>query len=152
MTFATICSTHRALTTRWYRSARPSSPLEKTSWMFRPPTSTDDGTFVCQRKNAAASQATEKTHTVASRPMRVAIISDVHANEHALRAVLAAVDVSAPDALWCLGDVVGYGPEPNGCCSLVAARADLCLVGNHDLVALGELDVAAFNDEAAAAA
>jgi diadenosine tetraphosphatase ApaH/serine/threonine PP2A family protein phosphatase len=84
--------------------------------------------------------------------MRVAVISDVHANEHALEAVLREIDEFAPDELWCLGDVVGYGPAPNRCCELVAARADLCLVGNHDLVALGKLDVADFNEEAAAAA
>jgi diadenosine tetraphosphatase ApaH/serine/threonine PP2A family protein phosphatase len=84
--------------------------------------------------------------------MRVAVISDVHANEHALDAVLAEIDDAAPDELWCLGDVVGYGPAPNRCCELVSLRADVCLVGNHDLVALGKLDVADFNEEAAAAA
>ena len=52
-------------------------------------------------------------------PMRVAVISDIHANRHALEAVLAAVDAEAPDEIWCLGDVVGYGPEPNRCCALV---------------------------------
>jgi diadenosine tetraphosphatase ApaH/serine/threonine PP2A family protein phosphatase len=104
------------------------------------------------RYTAATSQAAAKRNTVASRPMRLAVISDVHANEHALRAVLEAIDDSAPEALWCLGDVVGYGPAPNRCCELVAERADLCLVGNHDLVVLGELAVATFNDEAAAAA
>jgi predicted phosphodiesterase len=84
--------------------------------------------------------------------MRVAVISDIHANEHALRAVLEEIDSASPDALWCLGDLVGYGPAPNRCCELVSQRADVCLVGNHDLVVLGELDVADFNDEAAAAA
>jgi predicted phosphodiesterase len=84
--------------------------------------------------------------------MRVAVISDVHANYHALEAVLAAIDAARVDAVWCLGDTVGYGPRPNECCDTVAARADRCLVGNHDLVALGELAVTDFNDEAAAAA
>jgi predicted phosphodiesterase len=84
--------------------------------------------------------------------MRVAVISDVHANYHALDAVLRSVDASGVDAIWCLGDTVGYGPCPNECCTLVEGRSDLCLVGNHDLVVLGELDVADFNDEAAAAA
>ena len=86
--------------------------------------------------------------------MRIGVISDVHANLHALEAVLAALDGDAPDAIWCLGDVVGYGPRPNECCELVAARCDLCLVGNHDLVALGAADVAIeeFNVDAAAAA
>jgi diadenosine tetraphosphatase ApaH/serine/threonine PP2A family protein phosphatase len=56
------------------------------------------------------------------------------------------------DAVWCLGDTVGYGPLPNECCEQVQERAGDCLVGNHDLVVLGELAVADFNDEAAAAA
>jgi predicted phosphodiesterase len=84
--------------------------------------------------------------------MRVAVISDVHANYHALEAVLEQVDAVRVDAVWCLGDTVGYGPRPNECCERVEARADRCLVGNHDLVALGELNVSDFNDEAAAAA
>jgi diadenosine tetraphosphatase ApaH/serine/threonine PP2A family protein phosphatase len=86
--------------------------------------------------------------------MRVAVISDVHGNQLALEAVLAEVEREAPDALWCLGDLVGYGPHPNECCTVVARRADICLVGNHDLVALGTagVDVNDFNPEAAAAA
>jgi predicted phosphodiesterase len=84
--------------------------------------------------------------------MRVAVISDVHANYHALEAVLEQIDGERVDAVWCLGDTVGYGPLPNECCETVQARADRCLVGNHDLVVLGELAVSDFNDEAAAAA
>jgi diadenosine tetraphosphatase ApaH/serine/threonine PP2A family protein phosphatase len=84
--------------------------------------------------------------------MRVAVISDVHANRHALDAVLRAVEAEEPDVVWCLGDTVGYGPQPNECCDLVHDRADLCLVGNHDLVVLGALTVSDFNDDAAAAA
>jgi diadenosine tetraphosphatase ApaH/serine/threonine PP2A family protein phosphatase len=84
--------------------------------------------------------------------MRVAVISDVHANYHALEAVLEGIDAAGVDAVWCLGDTVGYGPRPNDCCATVQRRAGLCLVGNHDLVALGELTVSDFNDEAAAAA
>ncbi len=84
--------------------------------------------------------------------MRVAVISDVHANYHALDAVLEQIDAARVDAVWCLGDTVGYGPRPNECCDTVEGRADRCLVGNHDLVVLGELTVSDFNDEAAAAA
>jgi predicted phosphodiesterase len=83
--------------------------------------------------------------------MRVAVISDIHANYHALEAVLAEVIAEQPDEVWCLGDVVGYGPEPNRCCSLVAQHATLCLAGNHDLAVLGDLSVADFNGDAAAA-
>jgi diadenosine tetraphosphatase ApaH/serine/threonine PP2A family protein phosphatase len=68
--------------------------------------------------------------------LRVAVISDVHGNAHALRAVLAAVEEEAPDAVWCLGDTVGYGARPTECCELVQAVADVCLAGNHDLLAL----------------
>jgi predicted phosphodiesterase len=89
---------------------------------------------------------------VAGLAMRVAVISDIHANYHALETVLAEVDAARVDAVWCLGDTVGYGPRPNECCEIVEALADLCLVGNHDLVVLGELAVSDFNDEAAAAA
>ena len=85
--------------------------------------------------------------------MRLAVISDVHANLYALEAVLAEIDRDPPDEIWCLGDTVGYGPRPNECCDLVRARCSLVLVGNHDLVALGsaEVGVEDFNPEAAAA-
>ncbi len=76
----------------------------------------------------------------------------MHANHRALDAVLRAIDLESVDAVWCLGDTVGYGPKPNECCHTVGERAALCLLGNHDLVALGELTVTDFNDEAAAAA
>jgi predicted phosphodiesterase len=92
------------------------------------------------------------TAKVAGLTMRLAVISDIHANYHALEAVLAEIDAAGVDAVWCLGDTVGYGPLPNECCETVQQRADLCLVGNHDLVVLGELVVSDFNDEAAAAA
>ena len=84
--------------------------------------------------------------------MRVAVVSDIHGNLHALDAVLAAVAADSPDTVWCLGDVVGYGPRPNECCSAVAGRADLCLVGNHDLGSLGRVELDDFSDDAAAAA
>jgi len=95
---------------------------------------------------------TPPTAKVATLRMRVAVISDVHANYHALEAVLEQIDAERVDAVWCLGDIVGYGPLPNECCDAVRKRADPCLVGNHDLVALGRLNVSDFNDEAAAAA
>jgi predicted phosphodiesterase len=84
--------------------------------------------------------------------MRVAVVSDIHSNLHALEAVLTAIEAEAPDELWCLGDLVGYGPRPNECCAAVAERADVCLAGNHDLVVLGTLDMGDFAGEAAAAA
>ena len=71
--------------------------------------------------------------------MRIAVLSDVHSNLHALQAVLAEVDAGGFDELWCLGDVVGYGPRPNECAVLVRERATVCLAGNHDLVVLGKI-------------
>ncbi len=84
--------------------------------------------------------------------MRVAVISDVHGNAHALDAVLRAVEAEDVDALWCLGDVVGYGPRPNRCCITVQAAADVGLRGNHDLACLGLLDVEDFSPDAATSA
>ena len=68
--------------------------------------------------------------------------------------MLAAIDAERPDAVWCLGDLVGYGPWPNEVTELVRERADVCLVGNHDLVALDAAGVGVeeFNPEAAEAA
>jgi predicted phosphodiesterase len=84
--------------------------------------------------------------------VRVAIVSDIHGNLHALEAVLEAIDRDAPDAIWCLGDLVGYGPRPNRCCAVVAERADFCLIGNHDLAVLGRLDLDEFQPDAAVSA
>ena len=83
--------------------------------------------------------------------MRAAVISDIHSNLPALEAVLKAIDDAGVDEIWCLGDVVGYGAQPDGCAELVKRRCDTCLVGNHDLAVLGELDVASFSSAAAAA-
>jgi diadenosine tetraphosphatase ApaH/serine/threonine PP2A family protein phosphatase len=84
--------------------------------------------------------------------MRVAVVSDIHSNLHALEAVLAAVDADAPDELWCLGDLVGYGPRPNECCAAVESRASICLAGNHDLAVRGDIELFEFSGEAAVAA
>lgn len=84
--------------------------------------------------------------------MRIGVISDIHANLHALETVLGEVARESVDEIWCLGDVVGYGPRPNECCDLIRDRAAISLCGNHDLAALGALDVAEFSGDAAAAA
>ncbi len=83
--------------------------------------------------------------------VRVAAISDIHANLPALEAVLEAIDAIEVDEVWCLGDVVGYGAEPDECADLVRERCALCLVGNHDLAVLDALDVASFSEAAAEA-
>lgn len=84
--------------------------------------------------------------------MRTCVVSDIHANLHALEAVLEAIDGEGADELWCLGDLVGYGPRPNECTRIVHDRADVCLVGNHDLGVLGRLDLDLFAADAAASA
>jgi len=84
--------------------------------------------------------------------MRIAVFSDIHANLHALEAVLASIDAAGVDELWCLGDTVGYGPRPNECVDVVRGRADIALCGNHDLAALGTLDTTDFAGDARAAA
>ena len=84
--------------------------------------------------------------------MRVAVISVIHGNLHALEAVLQSVAEDAPDEIWCLGDVVGYGPRPNRCCAVVAERAAVCLIGNHDLGVLGRIGLENFSPEADASA
>jgi diadenosine tetraphosphatase ApaH/serine/threonine PP2A family protein phosphatase len=83
--------------------------------------------------------------------MRLAVISDIHANLPALEAVLAEIEAADVDEIWSLGDVVGYGAEPDECAAVVAERCSTGLVGNHDLGVIGELDLGAFSPTAAAA-
>ena len=83
--------------------------------------------------------------------LRAAVLSDVHSNQPALEAVLAAIDAAGVEEIWCLGDVVGYGAQPDACADLIQQRCDVCLVGNHDLAVLGRLDIATFSDTAAVA-
>jgi predicted phosphodiesterase len=83
--------------------------------------------------------------------LRAAVLSDVHSNQPALEAVLAAVEEAGVDELWCLGDVVGYGAQPDACADLIRERCDLCLVGNHDLAVLGGLDISSFSETASVA-
>ena len=77
------------------------------------------------------------------------MISDIHGNLAALETVLGALDT---DAVWCLGDLVGYGAKPNECCALVRERATVCLAGNHDLAVRGTLDLSEFSGDAGIAA
>ena len=82
--------------------------------------------------------------------MLILIISDIHANLAAFQAVLADAE-GQWDAIWCLGDLVGYGPNPNECVDLLRQQNHISLSGNHDWAVLGKLDVQAFNDDAQAA-
>ncbi len=83
--------------------------------------------------------------------MRLAILSDIHSNLPALETVLAEANAAEVDESWCLGDVVGYGAQPNECAELVREHCALSLVGNHDLAALDELDISTFSPAASAA-
>ena len=83
---------------------------------------------------------------------RIALISDVHGNLPALEAVLASIEQEKADAIWCLGDLVGYGAQPNECVARAAEAVELCLIGNHDLVVIDRLDVSDFSPNAAIAA
>jgi predicted phosphodiesterase len=84
--------------------------------------------------------------------LRIALLSDVHGNLPAFRAVLDDVREARADQTWCLGDLVGYGAQPDECVTLASEASDVCLVGNHDLVVLEKLDVSTFSFNAALAA
>jgi len=83
--------------------------------------------------------------------VRVAVITDIHGNLPALEAVLEAVEATEAEEVWCLGDVVGYGVEPDACAALVRERCAICLAGNHDIAVLGGLDISSFSEAAAVA-
>jgi diadenosine tetraphosphatase ApaH/serine/threonine PP2A family protein phosphatase len=84
--------------------------------------------------------------------MRLAVLSDIHANLVALDAVLADLAGLAPvDEVWTCGDNVGYGPQPNEVVARLRERNARAVMGNHDGAAVGTVDVAWFNDAAAAA-
>ena len=79
--------------------------------------------------------------------MRVIVVSDIHANYTAFDAVLK--DADDIDAVWCLGDVVGYGPDPNACIELLSEQPNLvCVPGNHDIAAMGKMPTESFNGDA----
>lgn len=84
--------------------------------------------------------------------MRVAVISDVHSNLHALVAVRREIERAQPDEVWNLGDNVGYGAKPSECCRILRRLATYSLVGNHDLAAIGKLPLDHFSPVAATAA
>jgi diadenosine tetraphosphatase ApaH/serine/threonine PP2A family protein phosphatase len=85
--------------------------------------------------------------------MRAIVVADVHANLDALDAVLGDAEALGPlDALWCLGDTVGYGAEPDACIERLRTYRHEAIAGNHDLAAIGAMSTADFNPHAAAAA
>jgi len=85
--------------------------------------------------------------------MRFAILADIHSNLVAFEAVLSHAESRGGfDKIWCLGDMVGYGPEPNGCIKRLCEFEHVCIAGNHDWAAIGNMDTAEFNPVAATAA
>jgi len=84
--------------------------------------------------------------------MRLAIVSDIHANLEALDAVLADIDARQVDDVVCLGDFVGYGASPNECVERLRPRISGAVIGNHDAAAVGRLSLGDFNSDAATAA
>ena len=84
--------------------------------------------------------------------MRIAVLSDIHGNRHAFEAVLADAHAEGVDEAWCLGDLVGYGADPNACVRLAREHCAICLAGNHDLVVTGTMPMDDFSRNAAIAA
>jgi predicted phosphodiesterase len=84
--------------------------------------------------------------------VKVAVVSDIHGNRQAFEAVLEAVEASDAEELWCLGDLVGYGADPDACVELARRHAAICLAGNHDLGVRGDLPLEQFSRGAALAA
>ncbi|HEV7236471.1 MAG TPA: metallophosphoesterase family protein, partial [Ktedonobacteraceae bacterium] len=81
--------------------------------------------------------------------MRYAVFTDIHANLEAMEAVLAKIDELAKekpiDAIWFLGDLVGYGPNPNECINELRKRTEVIIAGNHDWAAVGKIDLEDFS-------
>jgi predicted phosphodiesterase len=77
--------------------------------------------------------------------MKIAVVSDIHSNLEAVEAVGKAIGELGVDAIYFVGDVVGYGPDPNACTRWVMENVDLAVMGNHDIAALGRIDIDNFN-------
>jgi diadenosine tetraphosphatase ApaH/serine/threonine PP2A family protein phosphatase len=84
--------------------------------------------------------------------MRVAIATDIHGNRHAFEAVIDAAEADGAEELWCLGDLVGYGGDPDASVELARRHCSVCLAGNHDLAVVDVLSLEEFSRGAALAA
>jgi diadenosine tetraphosphatase ApaH/serine/threonine PP2A family protein phosphatase len=84
--------------------------------------------------------------------MRIALLADIHSNLVALEAVLKDIEAKGPvDGWWCLGDIVGYGPDPGPCIQRLRELEARSVAGNHDWGAVGQVDLSLFNPTAAIA-
>jgi diadenosine tetraphosphatase ApaH/serine/threonine PP2A family protein phosphatase len=84
--------------------------------------------------------------------VRIAVVSDIHGNRQAFEAVLDAIAASGCTEVWCLGDLVGYGADPDACVALAQEHCSICLAGNHDLGVRGTIPLEQFSRGAAIAA
>ncbi len=80
--------------------------------------------------------------------MPIAVISDIHGNLEALSEVVSYLEKKQISDIYCLGDTVGYGPNPNECVELVRKKAQIVLMGNHDYAAIGKANIEYFNEYA----
>ena len=83
--------------------------------------------------------------------MRYAILSDIHGNLEALTAVLNDISKRGVGKIWCLGDIVDYGPDPHACIALMRRQKHVTVAGNHDLAALNMIGTADFHPDAVVA-
>jgi predicted phosphodiesterase len=84
--------------------------------------------------------------------VKVAVVSDIHSNLQAFEAVLEAIAASEAEEVWCLGDLVGYGADPDACIELARRHVAVCLAGNHDMAVVGEIALDEFTRGASVAA
>ena len=77
--------------------------------------------------------------------MRIAVVSDIHSNVVALENVLKRIEQEKVDKIYCLGDIVGYGPDPNDCIKLIRSVTDKIVMGNHDSAVINQTDILLFN-------
>ncbi len=80
--------------------------------------------------------------------MKIIVFADIHANLEALETFLKKADRSGSERLYCLGDIIGYGPDPNACVEIIRSRGIQCVTGNHEDVTLGRCDLDRFNPDA----
>src|SRR5579875_412540 len=131
------------------RTTTPSGRHARTSRAF--PSSAATAPRATSRSITGSSSLADRVRATTD-AVRVAIVSDIHANRQALEAVLEQIRVAECEATWCLGDVVGYGADPDACVELVREHADICLAGNHDLGIIGALSIQDFSEVARRAA
>jgi predicted phosphodiesterase len=93
-----------------------------------------------------------KTRRPEPGPGQIALVSDIHGNLPAFEAVMEDIRSEKVEEVWCLGDLVGYGAQPEECVALAKEVCSVCLAGNHDLVVTGGIDIADFSRSAAVAA